>query len=339
MSFFNFILFFFPSKLNIWIRRVALKQRISKKAKISIFSYIGAKNVTIGKNSTIGSFSFINAESLSIGASTNISSFVRLKSRIVEIGSFTNISKYCIIYSTFTKASVFKLGDHSWVFSFCYFDTGKGLYIGNNVGTGGYTLIFTHSYWGDYMRGAFRTLGKVVIEDDVWMAWRAFVPPNITIGKGSLVSANTFVSKNVKPQTLVAGNPMKEITNLRCYDIDDEKDFLKIKRRAITICKSFINHLEEEYNWEKGETDLENNLFHIKDGIKIKIVAEQNDFLQVDSKTIIFDISRIENESLKETNSYIDYLSKQAFNYKMSESSRLFVNYLRTYGIRLYLVD
>ena len=39
--------------------------------------------------------------------------------------------------------------------------------------------------------------------------------PGVTIGEDSLVGANTLVSKDVKAETIVIGNPMKEIGDVR----------------------------------------------------------------------------------------------------------------------------
>lgn len=52
---------------------------------------------------------------------------------------------------------------------------------------------------------------KVTIEDDVWIGRNSVILPGITIGKGSIVGANSVVNKNVEPYTIVGGVPAKFI--------------------------------------------------------------------------------------------------------------------------------
>lgn len=51
----------------------------------------------------------------------------------------------------------------------------------------------------------------VIIEDDVWIASNCTISKGVTIGKGSVVAANSFVNKNVAPYTIVGGVPAKVI--------------------------------------------------------------------------------------------------------------------------------
>lgn len=47
----------------------------------------------------------------------------------------------------------------------------------------------------------------VTIGNDVWLCRNTFILPNVTIGHGAIVAANTTVSKDVPPYAVVAGNP------------------------------------------------------------------------------------------------------------------------------------
>lgn len=53
--------------------------------------------------------------------------------------------------------------------------------------------------------------GPVIIEDNVWIGDKATILPGITIGKNSIVGANSVVTKSVPPNSVVAGNPAKVI--------------------------------------------------------------------------------------------------------------------------------
>jgi galactoside O-acetyltransferase len=54
-------------------------------------------------------------------------------------------------------------------------------------------------------------LGKLVIENDVYLGANCTVMPNLTIGEGAVVGANSFVNKDVEPWSINAGSPCKKI--------------------------------------------------------------------------------------------------------------------------------
>jgi acetyltransferase-like isoleucine patch superfamily enzyme len=49
----------------------------------------------------------------------------------------------------------------------------------------------------------------VVVEDDCWLGINVVVMPGVTIGKGAVVGANSVVTKDVGPYTIVAGVPAR----------------------------------------------------------------------------------------------------------------------------------
>ena len=51
----------------------------------------------------------------------------------------------------------------------------------------------------------------VAIEDNVWLGEFVSVLPGVTIGKGSIVGANSVVSKNLPPYVIAVGTPAKPI--------------------------------------------------------------------------------------------------------------------------------
>ena len=49
--------------------------------------------------------------------------------------------------------------------------------------------------------------GPITIENDVWLGTGVVVLPDITIGEGAVVGANSVVTKDVRPYTIVGGSP------------------------------------------------------------------------------------------------------------------------------------
>lgn len=54
----------------------------------------------------------------------------------------------------------------------------------------------------------------VEIGNDVWIGFRSVILKGVTIGDGAVVAANTLVTADVEPWTLVGGNPMRVIRKL-----------------------------------------------------------------------------------------------------------------------------
>lgn len=52
---------------------------------------------------------------------------------------------------------------------------------------------------------------EIEISDDVWIGFNSTILKGVKIGKGAIVGANSFVTKNVEEFTMVIGNPAKEI--------------------------------------------------------------------------------------------------------------------------------
>ena len=56
-----------------------------------------------------------------------------------------------------------------------------------------------------------RELRGVVIEEDASVGTGAIILPNVTIGRGAIVTAGSVVTKSVPPKTMVQGNPAQPI--------------------------------------------------------------------------------------------------------------------------------
>lgn len=52
-------------------------------------------------------------------------------------------------------------------------------------------------------------VAPVIIRDKVWIGFGCSILKGVTIGEGAIVAANSVVTKNVAPWTVVGGNPAK----------------------------------------------------------------------------------------------------------------------------------
>ena len=53
--------------------------------------------------------------------------------------------------------------------------------------------------------------GDTVIGNDVWIGYETVIMPGVKIGDGAIVAAKSVVTKDVKPYTIVGGNPAQVI--------------------------------------------------------------------------------------------------------------------------------
>lgn len=53
--------------------------------------------------------------------------------------------------------------------------------------------------------------GDTIVGNDVWIGYESLVMPGVQIGHGAIVAAGSVVVTNVKPYTVVGGNPAKPI--------------------------------------------------------------------------------------------------------------------------------
>ena len=88
--------------------------------------------------------------------------------------------------------------------------------IGDRVAIGIRVTIIGHfrghsrSDTGETPRATMRTAG-VRIEDDAFIGPSVTILPNVTIGRGAVVTAGSVVARSVPPLTMVQGNPAKPI--------------------------------------------------------------------------------------------------------------------------------
>lgn len=54
----------------------------------------------------------------------------------------------------------------------------------------------------------------VIIEDNVWIGKDSFILKGVNIGEGSIIAANSVVTKDVKKNTIIGGNPAKQLKKL-----------------------------------------------------------------------------------------------------------------------------
>lgn len=95
-----------------------------------------------------------------------------------------------------------------------FYDLG-GLDIGDDVMIGPNVSLITSSHPLEPSQRRERIIAKpIVIERNVWIAAGATIIGGVTVGENSVVAAGAVVTKDVPPNTLVAGNPARVIRSI-----------------------------------------------------------------------------------------------------------------------------
>ncbi len=141
------------------------------------------------------------------------------------------------------------------------------LYIGDYVCIGAEAVILmggnhTHRYdwfslypFMDKIEESYQSKGDTFLGDGCWIGMRAMIMPGVRIGEGAVVAANSVVTKDVPPYTIVGGSPAKSIRlrfppetvarllALNIYDWSEAK-FTALKDM---ICDADIDALEKAH--------------------------------------------------------------------------------------------
>ena len=101
------------------------------------------------------------------------------------------------------------LGKEVFLNAGCRFQDQGGITIGNGVLIGHNVVLSTLNHDPAPARRAWLHPAPIVIGDRVWIGSNATVLPGVTIGDGAIVAAGAVVTKDVAPNTVVAGVPAR----------------------------------------------------------------------------------------------------------------------------------
>ena len=102
------------------------------------------------------------------------------------------------------------IGDYSWIGDNVELYSLGEIEIGSNVVISQKSYLCGASH--DYKQEDFSIWsGKVVIEDECWLATDVYVAPNVTIGKGTVIGARSSVFNDLPNGKVCVGSPAKAI--------------------------------------------------------------------------------------------------------------------------------
>ncbi len=144
------------------------------------------------------------------------------KNMLISKGFTTGVGCRLEAYSVVKGKKVLFFGDNFQMNDYVHITAIDNVKIGNNV------LLASKIYISDCSHGSYsgdindsdpnihpteRPLFSkpVLIEDNVWLGEFVSVLPGVTIGKGTIVGANSVVSKSLPENVVAVGSPAKPI--------------------------------------------------------------------------------------------------------------------------------
>ena len=90
------------------------------------------------------------------------------------------------------------------------------LFIGDRVAISPRVTLVLHTKpnWSRIADYVNSRKGKITIGNDAWLGTGAVILPDVTIGEGAVVGANSVVTRDVPPYTIVAGIPAKKVKSV-----------------------------------------------------------------------------------------------------------------------------
>jgi len=108
------------------------------------------------------------------------------------------------------------LGDHVFINAGCCLDTAASITLEDRVQLGFQVTLITggHEIGTHESRAGNHIARPIRIESGAWIGARAVILPGVTIGAGAVVAAGAVVTRDVPPDTLVAGVPARTLREL-----------------------------------------------------------------------------------------------------------------------------
>lgn len=101
------------------------------------------------------------------------------------------------------------VGNHVSFNEYDWIDGNGEIAIGNFVSIGPNVTIVSFEHGTDDLKTAIKCqpkkLGKIIIEDNVWIGAGAIITSNVTIGTGSVIGAGAVVTSDIAPNSVWGG--------------------------------------------------------------------------------------------------------------------------------------
>jgi acetyltransferase-like isoleucine patch superfamily enzyme len=201
-----------------------------------------ADEVVVGKNVTIESGVILQGRSskvakrIVIGDNVFIGENTRSYVDDLQIGDYSAIHNHTLISGDLPCM----IGHCCWVGQNSVLNSTGGLTIGNGVGIGAYSQLWSHIKHGDMLQGCrWNSVKNLTIDDDVWFVGHCIVSP-IHAQARSMAMAGAVVTRDMLADRTYAGVPAKDVTTKLGPQFDEVALELKYER-MLSALESFYD--------------------------------------------------------------------------------------------------
>ena len=190
----------------------------------------------------------IESPDIKIGDYSVIGAGVRINAGVVRIGRAAWIDENAVIGGGRAELGSFAAGDFLHVGQYAHLNTAGSLIVGDEVGLGIGTRIFTHGAYLNELDGFPHKVSEVIIGSQVWIP-HAWVNPGVWIGDNVVIAAFSVVNDPIPAGSLAAGVPAKIIRE------NEYPKQLTLQHRAEIIketLREFRKYSNEDYVFSDG---------------------------------------------------------------------------------------
>lgn len=147
-----------------------------------------------------------------------------VNSKYVQLGERVRISEYSTIsvWKRSSSAPSIIIGDNVKIGAFAHVTACNRIVIEDNVLIGKFVTISDNSHgrndYSDIVKPPTKrplySKGGVIIKNHVWIGDKVTILSGVCVGEYSIIGANTVVTKDVPPYSIVCGNPGRVVKNI-----------------------------------------------------------------------------------------------------------------------------
>lgn len=232
--------------------------RIGDGVSIGEGTIIDADEVEIGpgtvieRNTTVGKVSG-HMQSFVMGDNCFVGNDSRIATSIFRTGDYVSLHNHLFV----NGVRPCTIGHNVWIGQNCILNAREALTLGNGVGIGAYSSVWTHGAHGELLEGCLvYKVAPVTLEDDVWIVGSYnVVSPGVTIGRRTIVLTGSVVTKDVPPGSCVAGNPARDMGDkIQTYaEVTVDEKYEKMKEFMGELAASRPGSRRIEDGWRVGK--------------------------------------------------------------------------------------
>lgn len=223
------------------------------------------KNVQFGERVRISGMFGAPARRVVIGDNVFIGDDSQIYVPDIEIGDYTAIHNHALI----SGDKECRIGSCCWFGQNCILNSTGGLFIGNGVGVGAYSQLWSHIRFGDTLQGCrWDSVKPLILEDDVWLVGHCIVSP-IHAQARSMAMVGSVVTRDMEENHIYAGTPAKDVSDKLGFQfapVSLEEKYRRLTEKLEEFYKKhshFPRTIRVVQEWRDGDEGGEETIFDV----------------------------------------------------------------------------